>query len=156
MVMGDRRLTVNQIVNDVRISCERVENVLHSELGMSKVSVRCVPRLLTPDQNISGLVRLEAHPACFLERFPTQVEPTNLSQRQKGMQWKHPFLLLQRRPRFVSSVGNAMSSVFWEKKPHFVIFNHSTAHPRRMRPEIAVCGFRGIVFLSSNGFRELG
>ena len=38
MVMDDRRLTVNQIANTVGISRERVENILHKELDMSKVS----------------------------------------------------------------------------------------------------------------------
>ena len=47
MVMDDRRLTVNQIANAVGISRERVENILHNELGMSKVSASWVPRLLT-------------------------------------------------------------------------------------------------------------
>ena len=40
MVMDDRRLTVNQIANAVGISRERVENILHNELGMSKVGAK--------------------------------------------------------------------------------------------------------------------
>ena len=33
--MDDRHLKVNQIADVVAISCERVENILHQELGMS-------------------------------------------------------------------------------------------------------------------------
>ena len=40
MVMDDRRLIVNQIPDAIAISRERVENILHQELGMSKVSDR--------------------------------------------------------------------------------------------------------------------
>ena len=57
---------------------ERVENILRSELGMSKVSARWLPRLLAPDQKHIRLVMsreilalLEADPASFLERFLT-------------------------------------------------------------------------------------
>ena len=40
MVMDDRRFTVNQIADAVAISRERVKNILHQKLGMSKVSAR--------------------------------------------------------------------------------------------------------------------
>lgn len=50
MVMDNRRLTINQIINAINISHERVENVLYNELDMSAVSARCVPCPLTFDQ----------------------------------------------------------------------------------------------------------
>src|SRR5277367_4636935 len=53
MVMEDRRLKVNEIAETVGISRERVENFLANELGMTRVSARWVPRLLTPDQTLS-------------------------------------------------------------------------------------------------------
>ena len=81
MVMDDRRLTVSHIANAIGISHERVENILHKELGMSKVSGRWVPRLLTPDQrhtrlvmSLANLKSFEADPADFIERFITQDE----------------------------------------------------------------------------------
>ena len=49
MLMDDERLTVNHITDVMSISRERVENILHMELGMPKVLVRWKPRLLTPD-----------------------------------------------------------------------------------------------------------
>lgn len=39
IVMADR-LTINQIVNDISISCKVVENMLDNELGKMKVSAR--------------------------------------------------------------------------------------------------------------------
>lgn len=100
-VMDDRRLTVNQLADTVGISRERVENILHSELGMSKVSARWVPRLLTPDQKLTRLSLSQANLAIFeadqdgfLDRFVTQdvcwVHHFEPETRRQSMQWKHP------------------------------------------------------------------
>ena len=53
MVMNDRRLTISHLANVISISRERVENILHNELGMSKVSARWVPQLSIPDQKLT-------------------------------------------------------------------------------------------------------
>ena len=68
-------LTVIQIANTVGISLERVENILHNELRMSKVSPRWVPRLLTRlTLSQANLAIFEADQAGFLDRFLTQNE----------------------------------------------------------------------------------
>ena len=81
MLMDDRRLTVKQRADAVAISRKRVENILHQELGMSKVSARWVLRLLRPAHKHTRLVMLQANfalfetnPDSFLERFLTQDE----------------------------------------------------------------------------------
>ena len=81
MEMNDRQLTISHLANVISISGERVENILHNELGMSKVSARWVPRLLTPDQKLTRLVTSEANlarfaadPDRFVEHFLTQDE----------------------------------------------------------------------------------
>ena len=81
MVMDDRRLTVNQIADPVAIFHEQVENILHQELAMSKVSAWWVPCLLTTVQKHTRLVMLQANlalfetnPDSFLEHFLTQDE----------------------------------------------------------------------------------
>lgn len=127
MVMDDRRLTVNQIADAVAISRERVENILHKELGMSKVSARWVPRLLTPDQkhtrlvmSQANLVLLEADPDSFLERFLTQdecwVHHFEAETKRQSMQWKHPSSPPPKKAKVVSSAGKVMASVFWDAK----------------------------------------
>ena len=98
-------------IADVAISRERVENILHKELGMSKVSARWVPRLLTPDQKHTWLVMsqanlavFEADPDSFLERFFTQDEcwvcHFEAETKRQSMQWKHHSSPLKRRPRW--------------------------------------------------------
>ena len=78
---GDRRLTVNQIASTFGISREQVEDMLRNELGMSNVSARWVPQLLTSDQKLIRLTLLQANmaifeagQASFLGRFLTQGE----------------------------------------------------------------------------------
>ena len=111
MVMNDRRLTISHLANVISISRERVENILHNERGMSKVSARWVLRLLTPDQKLTRLVmseanlaRFEADPDRFVERFSPKmnVGSITLNQRPKGnpCSGSTELLLLQRKPRW--------------------------------------------------------
>ena len=123
MVMNNRRLTISHLDNVVSISCERVENILHNELGMSKISTRWVPPLLTPDQKLTRLVmseanlaRFEADPDRFVERFLTQdecwihlFEPET---KKQSMQWKHSTSPAPKKTKVVLSAGKVMASVF--------------------------------------------
>lgn len=79
MGMDVRRLTINQIANDISISRERFENIVHIEFGMMKVSALLVPRFLISDQkrtrlSISreDLPLFEAELTGLLERFISQ------------------------------------------------------------------------------------
>ncbi|XP_076039451.1 protein GVQW3-like [Oratosquilla oratoria] len=81
MVMEARRLSSRQIATRMGISQERAVNNLTNELGMSKVSARWVPRLLTPDQkktrrtmSAENLELFEADPEDFMARFVTMDE----------------------------------------------------------------------------------
>ena len=127
MVMNDRRLTISHLANVISISRERVENILHNELGMSKVSARWVPRLLTSDQKLTRLVmseanlaRFEADPDRFVERFLTQdeccVHHFEPETKRQSMQWKHSTSPPPKKAKVVSSAGKVMTSVFWDAK----------------------------------------
>ena len=127
MVMNDRRLTISHLANVISISRERVENILHNELGMSKVSARWVPRLLTPDQKLTRLVmseanlaRFEVDPDRFVERFLTQdecwVHHFEPETKRQSMQWKHSTSPAPKKAKVVPSAGKVMTSVFWDAK----------------------------------------
>ena len=115
------------MANVISISRERVENILHNELGISKVSARWVPWLLTPDQKLTRLVtseanlaRFEADPDHFVERFLTQdecwVHHFEPETKKQSMQWKHSTSPTPKNAKVVSSTGKVMTSVFWEAK----------------------------------------
>ena len=110
MLTNNRRLTISHLANVISISRERLDNILHNELDMSKVSARWVSRLLTPNQKLTRLVMLEANLATFeadldrfVEHFLTQDEcwAITLNQRPKGNPWSGStqILLLKRRLR---------------------------------------------------------
>lgn len=91
---NDRRLTINQIANVISISHERVENILHNELGMTKVSAWWVSCLLILFQKCTKLITswkiltlLESDPVGFLEPEKKTIhamEVPPLHQLQKG------------------------------------------------------------------------
>ena len=127
MVMDDRRLTINQIADVVAISRERVENILHKKLGMSKVSVRWVQHLLTPDQkhtrpvmSQANLAVFDADPDSFRERFLTQdecwIHRFEAETKRQSMQWKNHSSPPPKKVKVVSSAGKVMASVFWDAK----------------------------------------
>ena len=49
-ILEDRRITIRQIAQEVKISIGSVETIIHEHLHMQKVSARWIPRLLTPFQ----------------------------------------------------------------------------------------------------------
>ena len=120
-------LTISHLANVISISRKQVENILYNKLGMSKVLARWVPRLLTPDQKLTrlvmsdtNLVRLEADPDRFVERFLTQdecwahhFEPET---KRQSMQWKHSTSLAPKKAKVVPSTEKVMASVFWDAK----------------------------------------
>lgn len=127
MVMADRRIKVREIVEAVGISYERVQNILTNELGMSKISARWVPRLLTVDQkrvrfqtSSDLLLHYEADPNNFMERFVTTDETWvhyyQPESKQQSKQWKHKGSPPPKKAKVVKSAGKVMASVFWDSK----------------------------------------
>lgn len=49
-ILEDRRITIRQIAQEVKISTGSVETIIHNHLHMRKVSARWIPMLLTPFQ----------------------------------------------------------------------------------------------------------
>ena len=102
-------------------------NILSKELGMTKVSARWVPHLLTPDQmrtrllmSRENLERFEADPANFMERFLTQdecwVHHFEPETKKQSMQWKHLQSPPSKNAKVVLSARKVMASVFWDAK----------------------------------------
>ena len=99
--MCDRRRNLRDIASEVGISFGAVQSILTDILGMSKVSARWVPRMLTEDQKRSRLdisryllSRYEDDPEEFMDRVVTQdetwVHHFDPESKKQSMQWKHP------------------------------------------------------------------
>ena len=81
MVMNDRLVTFKHIAETLDISVGSVHTALTEIMGMSKLSARLVPRMLTSDQNLlklklsrAPLVRFQSDPANFLKISVNQDE----------------------------------------------------------------------------------
>ena len=81
LVMRDRRRDLRGIASEVGIAFGSVQSILTDILGMTKVSARKVPRMLTNDQKRTRLdisryllSRYEDDPGNFIERVVTQDE----------------------------------------------------------------------------------
>ena len=131
MVMNNTRLTISHLANAISISRERVENIFHNELGKSKVSVRWVPRLLTPDQKLTRLVmseanlaRFEVDPDRFVERFLTQdelwVHHFEPETKKQSVRWKHSTFSAPKKAKVVSPAGKVMAYLILGCKRHCV------------------------------------
>ena len=55
MVKDDPRLTITQMVEILKISRERVHNIMHCILGARHICVQFIPHFLTTDQINTGL-----------------------------------------------------------------------------------------------------
>ena len=58
LILEDRRISANSIAEQLDISRERVESIIHEDLDMRKLSAKWVPKCLNADKNVNGANRL--------------------------------------------------------------------------------------------------
>lgn len=125
IILADRRIKQWEIARDVGISKERVHKIIHEHLGMSKVSARWVPRMLTPfdkqrrveccqafldlvkdkeEEMISRIVTCD-------ETWIRQWDPES---KQESMQWKFKGEKPPRKFKVRPSAGKLMATIFWD------------------------------------------
>ena len=125
LVMGNRRIKVHQIAEEVGISVGSVETILHEKLGLSKVCARWVPRMLTSVQKADRveasrelLAYYESDPDGFCSRIVTGDETWlhhwDPESKQESMQWKHVDSPPPRKFRSQPSAGKIMATIFWD------------------------------------------
>ena len=108
--MCDRRLSLRDIAGEIGISFGAVQYILTNNLGISTVSARWVPRMLTKDQRKSRLddskhllslsMKMTLRNLC-VELWPKmrRVHHFDHEAKTQSMQWKHPGLPLLRNIR---------------------------------------------------------
>ena len=81
LILADRRVTIQMIIQDTDLSSDSVRKILHEEPHMSKVSARWMPRLLTPlqremrrDLSRQNLTLFEQDEDHFFDRLVTMDE----------------------------------------------------------------------------------
>jgi len=127
VVLADRRVKIREIADIVSISIERIQNILHEELGMKKLSARWVPRLLTVEQKRNRMTTSEhcldmfkRNPKEFLRRFVT-VDETWIhhytpEMKEQSKQWTSPGEPAPKKAKTVPSAGKVMATVFWDSR----------------------------------------
>ncbi|UYV68372.1 hypothetical protein LAZ67_5004121 [Cordylochernes scorpioides] len=124
LVMLDRRMTVRQIEETLGIQKTTVDRIIREHLGLRKLSARCVPKHLTPDQKAvrrklysDNLALFDTNPEDFVNRFVTMDETwahhfTPLSKQLR----KHSGSPPPKKAKTVPSAGKVMVSVFWDSE----------------------------------------
>jgi histone-lysine N-methyltransferase SETMAR len=126
LIRANRRVTVLELSQEVGISVGSVEEILHNELKVSKVSARWVPRLLSPEHRERRLVavtqllqRYEREGAEFLDSIvtcdETWVHYFTPESKRASKQCKHTHFPPPKKAKAIFSAG-IMTAVFWDSK----------------------------------------
>lgn len=126
-VEQDRRVTVFQIAKEMGISTERVNYVLHKKLGLSKLSARWVPRLLTASQKAKrvaccrNLLQLwNEDPENFHTKIVTGDESWihhyDPESKIQSMQWIPKGGSGPIKAKSSRSAGKVLATIFWDSK----------------------------------------
>lgn len=127
IVLEDARLKKKQLAEMVGVSDTTIFKILHDHLGMSKVSARWVPRMLTPPQKQQ---RVECSRAFLdlcnedkdgvLSRIvtgdETWVHHYEPESKQDSMQWHKKGTAPPKKFKVSQSAGKLMATVFWDSE----------------------------------------
>jgi histone-lysine N-methyltransferase SETMAR len=124
LVMSDRRFKCQKLADKVGISKTSVLKILHQHLGMSKISSRWVPRMLTPEMKKNRLecsdlnLTLMRQDPNFFSRVvtgdETWVHHYDPETKQESMQWTHQGSPPPKKFKVQKSAGKIMATVFWD------------------------------------------
>lgn len=127
LVLEDRRITIKQLAEILKISFGSIQSILTDSLGFRKVSARWVPRMLTDENKrrrleISkrNLEMLQRDPDQFCRRVVTMVETWvhhfDPETKRQSMSWKRPSSPPIKKFRVAPTAGKVMASVFWDSE----------------------------------------
>ncbi|KAF7274862.1 hypothetical protein GWI33_012474 [Rhynchophorus ferrugineus] len=130
IILNDRKLNLNKIVDTLNISNESVHQIIHEYLGMKKFCAKWVPRELTfyqnqrVDESEQYLKMIKHNKFEFLHRYVTKDETwlhhfTPKFNRQSS-EWIAHDEPAPKRGKTQQSAGKVMASVF--RDAHGIIF----------------------------------
>ena len=101
MILGNRRVTIDEVANHFEISHGSAYDIIHNRLGFRKVCARWVPKELTEEQKNNRVAICQ----CLLDRYAnkgeafltrivtgdeTRVHHFAPESKRQSMEWKHP------------------------------------------------------------------
>ena len=127
IVDADPRIKLHELVSMTGISYARVFEILHNNLGLSKISARWVPHSLTDEQMQTRVQRstellelFNADPQDFIARIVTGDEVWlfhfDPESKFESMQWRKRGSKPPLKVRAQKSAGKVMASIFWDSE----------------------------------------
>lgn len=127
IVLEDRRIKMWQIAEELSISKERIGDILHNYLHMSKVSARWVPKMLTSfdkqrrvetSQEFLDLCKDNLTEICTRivtvdETWIRQYDPES---KQESMQWVEKGEKAPKKFKVEKSASKLMATIFWDSE----------------------------------------
>lgn len=123
LILENRRITIEEISNTLKISTGSVHTVIHQGLNMNKVNTKWVPRILTLDMRQTRIKCSRemldlSTDLSFFDRIVTGDESWvhyyDPETPREAREWKHPGSPTPRRSRLNRSAGKILMSVFWD------------------------------------------
>lgn len=127
LIIENARMTKNQLAEALDISTGSVLHILHEKLGMSKVSCRWVPRMLTVENKRlrvaaanEFLGMCEVDPESVFRRIvtcdETWVHHYDPETKQQSSQWRRRGEPAPVKFKTQPSAGKIMATIFWDAK----------------------------------------
>jgi len=146
-VLADRRVKVSTIAYEMSVSECSVIRIMHNKLGMSKVSCRWVPRMLTPLQKQSRVEICHENLSLYEENMETfcslivtgdetWVYYWDPSSKQESVQWKHKTSPAPVKLCVQLSAGKVIMTVFWDC--HRILLVEYMAHKSTVTADVYV------------------
>lgn len=125
IILEDRRVKQWEIARDVCISKERVGEIIHGHLNMSKVSARWVPKMLTAldrDRRVKccqefldmSRGREEEIISRIVTCDETWIRQWDPESKQESLQWKFKDEKPPRKYKVCPSASKLMATIFWD------------------------------------------
>jgi len=123
LILEDHRILANSIPEQLGISVEQVESIIHEDLDMRKLSAKWVLKCLNADQKRQWCQSSEQlleffrrDPNDFLSRLVTTDETWlyhyDRETNQQSMEWRHTGSPHSKKLRVQKSAGKVLASIF--------------------------------------------
>jgi len=127
MVLLDRRLTIDEVANCLKISNGSAYEIIRNRLDFHKVCARWIPKQLTILHEQTHLAICQQNLNCydkegdaFLDRIiagdETWVHHYEPDCRRQIMEWKHPQSPIRKKFKGQPSAGKLMLTIFWDSQ----------------------------------------